>query len=133
MEQITITGYVGKDLAITVSNGTEQAYFNIAVDKSYKKADGTNVEQTNWYTVWKKPSNVDKYIKKGTLVLVQGNFDAAISDYNGKQTIKLSIRNPSKIELLSKNTEQSSTPEPKPEPTIKNQLPSATDSDDLPF
>ena len=131
MEQILIVGNVGRDCAIAGSNGSQEAYFSVAVDKSYKKSDGTKVEMTNWYTVWKSPSGVDKFLKKGTKVLVQGRLNMTIDNYQGKQSIKLSIQNPI-IQLLSateKSTEPQESSNVAPQPLPSN----SADDKDLPF
>ena len=126
------------------SNGSQEAYFSVAVDKSYKKSDGTKVEMTNWYTVWKSPSGVVKFLKKGTKVLVQGRLNMAIDNYQGKQSIKLSIQNPI-IQLLS-GTEKSTEPQGNivrgdtnngssnvANTPVPQALPSENKDDDLPF
>ena len=111
MEQIQIIGNIGREVAIVGTNGAQDAYFTVAVDKSYKKADGTKVEMTNWYTVWKQPGGVDKFLKKGTKVFIQGRLNMAIDNYNGKPSIKLSIQNPI-IHLLGESNKTDTTNAP---------------------
>lgn len=111
MEQIQIIGHIGKDAQTSTSNGSSDTFFSVAVDNSYKKADGTKVSRTNWYTVWKEPSKLDQYLKKGTKVFVQGKLNMAISDYNGTKSIALSIQNP-KIELVGGKNEEPTSNEP---------------------
>ncbi|MFY7883708.1 MAG: single-stranded DNA-binding protein [Dolichospermum sp.] len=101
-----IIGNIGRDAQSTISNGRSDVYFTVAVDKGYKKADGTKVDITNWYTVWKEPSKVDEFLKKGTKVFIQGSLNMALDNYQGKQSIKLSITNP-KITLVGGKNESS--------------------------
>ena len=103
MEQLQIIGNIGKDAQITTTNGSSKTFFSVGVDKSYTK-DGAKVQNTQWYTVWKDPSGVDAYLKKGVKVFVQGGLNHKIEEYEGKQTVRLSIVNP-KIELLSAKQE----------------------------
>lgn len=126
MEQIQIVGNIGRDAQSTMSNGRSDVYFTVAVDKSYKKAEGTKVEATNWYTVWKEPSKVDEYLKKGTKVFIQGRLNMALDNYQGKQSIKLSITNPQITLVGGAKDNQDAT---QPQAISAEQA----GSDDLPF
>lgn len=59
------------------NNGTSRtlAKFSIPVNYFYKKADGEQVQETDWFTVlvWgKSAENVGRMVKKGDLIQVQG-------------------------------------------------------------
>ena len=77
-QRVIIVGRLGRapELKYTQS-GTAVANLSLATDESYKKQDGTKVEQTEWHrvVVWgKQAENVSKYLDKGRLALVEGRL-----------------------------------------------------------
>lgn len=78
MEITIISGRVGQDASIKQGNGNEFTSFSIAVDDSYKKADGTKVEKTNWYNCLVNGTSRAAYIKKGQYLTVSGKLQPKI-------------------------------------------------------
>ena len=77
-DKTTILGKVGKNAEMRyMPNGDAVTKFSIAVDRSYKK-DGETIKRTIWYSVqvFGKFAEVCKDIKKGDLILAEGNLDA---------------------------------------------------------
>lgn len=145
METMTIAGYVGRDAEVKVFNGQEYTAFSVAVDKSYKKADNTKVEQTNWYNILRKGSGIAPHVKKGTYLIIQGEpRHKMYKDNSGQYNISLNM-NADKINFgPSKPIE--STPQEgnyrspqaneqaKVQPVVSSHVVDLTDQgDDLPF
>jgi single-strand DNA-binding protein len=115
MEKLIINGYVGNDAQVKEFNGTKYTSFSIAVDKSYKKADGTKVERTNWYSVLKQGENLAKWVTKGTHLIVMGEPRPKLyRDNQGQHQVALNI-NADMIEFAGRsgnNSEQQPRQEP---------------------
>lgn len=74
LNECKIIGRVGKDPEFRDVGVTEVCSFSVAVDESYKKKDGTKVENTQWFNVelWGHP--MAKWIKKGTEIYISGKM-----------------------------------------------------------
>jgi single-strand DNA-binding protein len=62
----------------TTPNGASVTGFTLAVNRSYKDANGQNKEQTSFIdcTAWGKPGEIiAQYTKKGSALLVSGRLD----------------------------------------------------------
>jgi single-strand DNA-binding protein len=82
MKQLTVIGHIGYDATIKEVNGSRFIEFSVAVNESYAKQDGTKVESTQWFSCTSKNLKLTEYLKKGTQVHVQGNFN--VSTYQDK-------------------------------------------------
>lgn len=92
MENLTIAGRVGQDATIKEFNGNQYTAFSIAVDNSYKKADGTKVEKTNWYNCLKSGTGLAPYIRKGQFLVVSGRPQPKMyRDQSGQSQISLNM------------------------------------------
>lgn len=154
MQQITITGHVGKDATIREITGSSRKAisFSVAVNDSYKDAQGNRVDRTSWYDVTKwvdqgQSTAIVNYLKKGQQVLVQGKpaarcYQLTQGDNAGKWAAAISIEARG-VELLGKAPE-SNGPVVLPEPTgqqlgphrdaqPQRPAPIASDDNDLPF
>lgn len=80
INKVTILGRVGKDPDIRMSaSGTQIATITIATSESWRDKNGDKQEKTEWHRVVifndKLIGNVvEKYIKKGTLLYVEGSL-----------------------------------------------------------
>jgi single-strand DNA-binding protein len=81
--QATLVGNVGRDPEIrTTQSGVKIAAFSIATSESWKDAAGQKQERTEWHNivVWGTSSGdglagiVEKFVKKGSKLLVQGQL-----------------------------------------------------------
>lgn len=74
MLQTTIIGFIGADAETKSYNGKEFTTFRVSHSDKWKSEDGVTHEQTTWVdcVINGKPS-VLPYLKKGTMVLCQGN------------------------------------------------------------
>ena len=79
VNKVTLIGRLGKDPVLKhFSNDNAIAEFSVATDESYKNKEGQKVEQTEWHNV-KVPTKkaaeiVEKYLKKGALVYIEGKI-----------------------------------------------------------
>jgi single-strand DNA-binding protein len=92
MELIIIAGRVGQDATIKEFNGNQYTAFSLAVDDSYKNAEGTKVEKTNWYSCLKSGTGLAPYIKKGQYLTVTGKPQSKLfKDSQGQHQISLNV------------------------------------------
>ena len=82
MKQLTVIGHIGQDATIKDVNGNQYVDFSVAVNESYTKNDGTKVESTQWFSCSTKNLKIAEFLKKGTQVHVQGNFN--VNTYQDK-------------------------------------------------
>ena len=76
-----LIGNVGQDPEIRytgdVNNGTKVATFRLATTERYRDRNGNLQEHTEWHNVvvWRNTADVvEKYVKKGTQVYVEGRL-----------------------------------------------------------
>ena len=76
LNKMQLTGRLGSDPEIKrLEKGSVVANFSIATDDSYKDKNGNMVKRTEWtnVTAWGTlAENIEKYLKKGNRVLVEG-------------------------------------------------------------
>ena len=76
--RVQLIGNLGKDPeARFTANGKKYAAFSLAVNRSYKTADGKKQEATDWFLVnaWGKLADIClNYLKKGRLVFIEGQL-----------------------------------------------------------
>ena len=77
-QSITIVGRLGRDPEMRYTpSGQAVTTFNLAVNRQYTQAGGEAVKETAWFRVaaWDKTAeNCHQYLKKGSLVLVEGRL-----------------------------------------------------------
>lgn len=95
LNKVMLIGRLGKDPEIkTIPSGKKVANFSMATDEGYKK-DGVKVEKTEWHKiiVWDKLAEiVDKYVKKGSLIYIEGKISTRAwddKDGNKKYTTEI--------------------------------------------
>lgn len=85
MQQITISGRIGKDAETRDTQGGTVTSFNVAVDQGYGDR-----KSTNWFRVssWgKKGAGAAPYLLKGGVVTVIGELE--FGEYDGKQQLNV--------------------------------------------
>ena len=88
-----LVGNVGQDPEIRytgdVNNGTKVATFRLATTERYRDRNGNLQEHTEWHSVvvWRNTADVvEKYVKKGTQVYVEGRIRTrSWDDQNGNK------------------------------------------------
>lgn len=75
-QTLILVGNLGKDPEKRFfSDGRAVTNFSMAVNKKYTNAEGALVEKTTWFNVsvyGKQADSCEQYLKKGSLVLVEG-------------------------------------------------------------
>ena len=78
VNKVILVGHVGKDPEVRyLEGGIAVARFPLATSESYKNKNGEKVEQTEWHnvTVWRQLAEiVEKYVKKGQLLYIEGKI-----------------------------------------------------------
>jgi len=79
VNKVTLVGRLGQDPEIRFTGeGNAIASFSVATNESWKSKDGTMQERTEWTKVTVFGTTAEKYvqpyIKKGTLVYVEGSL-----------------------------------------------------------
>ena len=72
-----LIGHLGKDPEIKTVGDIVVGKFSLATGKKYKNKSGETVEETQWHNivVWGKGAEIaEKYLKKGSFVLVEGEI-----------------------------------------------------------
>lgn len=78
VNKVILVGYVGKDPEVKyLEGGVAVARFSLATTDSYKNKEGQKVEQTEWHNIvtWRGLAEIaEKYVRKGTLLYVEGKI-----------------------------------------------------------
>ena len=128
----TFCGRLGNNPEITIlSSGKERVRFSIAVDRNYKRDDGTR--PTDWISVviWGSSAYVKKTnLHKGDKVVVSGRYEInEWTDNNGIKQFAGSL-NCTNIELVE---HKKSDKDKAVEDALANQNNPMNDDEDLPF
>ena len=90
----TFIGSVGQDPEIKTVGDNQVANFSIACNESWKDKNGENKEKTEWVrmTAWGKLAEIiEKWVKKGQLVYVEGKMETRSYDKDGQTHYQTSI------------------------------------------
>jgi single-strand DNA-binding protein len=78
VNKVILLGHLGKDPEIrAMETGRRVANFTLATSETYKDKNGERVENTEWHNVvfWGPVTEViEKYVKKGTQIYVEGKL-----------------------------------------------------------
>lgn len=103
-----IIGHVGQDPEVrytgNATNGAKVAQIRVATSERYKDKDGKVQELTEWHSIvcWRGLADVvEKYVKKGTLVYIEGKIQSRSWEDNGVKKYATDII-ARELQLLSK-------------------------------
>ncbi|HEY6161798.1 MAG TPA: single-stranded DNA-binding protein [Bacteroidia bacterium] len=100
--KVQLIGNLGNNPEVkSLEGGRKLAKFSLATSEQYKTKDGEKVKETQWYnlvTFGKTANIVEKYLKKGSRVAVEGKLTSR--DYTDKDGIKRSFVEVQVNELL---------------------------------
>ncbi len=85
---VHLIGRLGKDPEVKVFNNRKKATFSIATTDSYKNPKGEKVEDTQWHNIviWGSLAGVvEKYLKKGQEVAVEGKLIHRVYEVSGEK------------------------------------------------
>ena len=128
MNTITLIGNLTRDPeTATVSNGNEVTRFSLAVQRKFKKDDGTHDVDFFNCTAWGKIGTevIAKYCKKGSKVGIRGRMESQSKEDNGKNITYWNAI-VEDVELLSTKNEEQTT-------STKEQELTEIQDDTLPF
>ena len=78
INKVILVGRVGKDPEVRhLDNNATVANFTLATNETYKNKNGEKVTNTDWHNivVWRQLAEIaGKYVKKGTLLYVEGKI-----------------------------------------------------------
>jgi len=87
INKVILVGNLGKDPEVRhLEGGVTVAKFPLATSETYKKADGTRVENTEWHNIvmWRGlAESAEKYLRKGSLIYVEGKIKTRTWEDNG--------------------------------------------------
>ena len=137
-------GRIGKDPETrVVSNDFKVANFSIAISEKYTNKAGEKVENTEWINCQatnKLAEIVEKYVKKGDQIYIEGKFKTRSWEKDGVKLYATYIQVESLQMLGSKPTNQTSDEPAKYETGLRNSLPPTeyatqgqVDDESLPF
>ena len=97
MNKVILVGRLGQDPRLAyAASGVAVASFSMATDESYTDRDGKKIEKTEWHRVivfGKQAENCDKYLSKGSLVLVEGSLQTRKwQDNNGNDRYTTEVK-----------------------------------------
>ena len=89
LNKIMLIGNVGNDPDVrTTSSGTPVAKMSLATSRQWTNKDGSEQEKTEWHrlTVWGKLVDVvERYVKKGDRLYVEGRIEYSESESDGQK------------------------------------------------
>lgn len=134
VNKVILVGNVGKDPEVKyISEGVAVAKFPLATSETYKKADGTREEKTEWHNVvlWRGLAEItEKYIRKGKQVYIEGKIQTRSYEQDGVKKYITEIVAETMTMLGSKLSDGSKSGAENTPSTFEN---SGAASDDLPF
>jgi single-strand DNA-binding protein len=110
VNKVILIGNVGKDPIIrNVKEDLQVASFTIATNEVYKDAQGVVQKNTDWHNIvaWRNLAQIaEKYIKKGSLIYVEGRLKSR--SYTDKENQNRTIVEvlADKIQLLGKKEDE---------------------------
>lgn len=129
MNSILIIGNLTRDPeTTTLNNGNTVTKFTVAVQRKFKKDDGTH--DTDFFNcdAWGKIGTevIAKYCKKGSAIAVKGSMESQVKENDNKKITYWSLK-VEDVKLLGNKQENTASAEP-----AKTEL-QPIDDDNLPF
>lgn len=138
VNKIILLGRVGKDPEIKQFDGGSKASFSLATtERGFKTKDGKEYpEKTEWHNIvcWKGLATiVERYVKKGDLIYIEGKITTRSWESDGKKHYMTEIV-ADNIELLGNKSEKTEK-DPFEEPPMGEKVGRGgiNDNGDLPF
>ena len=109
MIRISVIGRLGQDATVNNVNGKTVINFSMAYSEKFKNQQGEDVDKTTWVSCayWTEKLNVANYLKKGTLVYVEGKPEAkSYQNTKTNETVPQLHCRVSTIQLLSSSNKE---------------------------
>ncbi len=145
VNKVILVGNLGADPEVRhLENGITVANFNLATSETFKdRQTGERREQTEWHrvVVWRGLAEVvEKYVKKGSKVYVEGKLRTRKWEKDGIERYSTEIQadNLTMLDRPSSGDGGAQAPAPRqqapaPQPTAVMEPPIGEGEDDLPF
>ena len=139
VNKVILVGNVGKDPEVKrLDNGTTYARLSLATSESYKDKEGNKVEKTEWHNLvfWRGLAEVvEKWVKKGQQLYVEGSIKTTISEEDGekKYFTDIVVKDMQMIGSKKDSEQQSAVDKVKSAGVSKAQNTPADDNEPLPF
>ena len=136
LNSVHLIGFVSRDPEIKEVGGVKCATFSLPTTKKFKGKDGNIQEKTQWHNIvaWRTQADIiEKYVKKGTQLFIDGEIDYHSWESNGEKKYMTNIVVNSLQLLSGKNSSESQESQPKkfdPHAIKTTPLPTTDDSDD---
>ncbi|MDG1725187.1 MAG: single-stranded DNA-binding protein [Bacteroidia bacterium] len=146
INKVTLIGHLGKDPEVKyLDKDRVVANLTIATNERYNDRNGNRVETTEWHNLemWDGLAKVaEKYLKKGSLVYVEGKLKTEEWEKDGvkRYTTRIRVTTMNMMDRASNNSTDTTSPQSKESnQTIAKQNEDAIEiiidgeDDDLPF
>jgi len=139
VNKVILVGNVGKDPEVKrLDNGTTYARLSLATSESYKDKEGNKVEKTEWHNLvfWRGLAEVvEKWVKKGQQLYVEGSIKTTISEEDGekKYFTDIVVKDMQMIGSKKDSEQQSAVDKVNSAGVSKAQNTPADDNEPLPF
>jgi single-strand DNA-binding protein len=145
VNKVILVGFVGNDPEVRyLDSGTPVANFRLATSENYTNRSGEKVSQTEWHNVvvWRGLAEVvEKYVKKGTQLYIEGRIRTRTwddRDGNKRYTTEIVADN---LQMMGKKADSGEYSAPQDQsqnnaPSPKSENGAASENevvDDLPF
>lgn len=151
VNKVILLGNVGKDPEVRhLESGASVANFTLATSERFKDRSGAAQEKTEWHNIvcWRALADiVEKYVKKGTQVYIEGKIRTRNYADQNNQTRYVTEIYADSLQLVGRKSDnpasqggyvpQHTTPAPQPQQPqapVNQDFPGENDTtDDLPF
>jgi single-strand DNA-binding protein len=95
LNKIIIVGRVGRDPELKATpSGASVCSFSLATSRVWKDKNDEKQEETEWHNVvfWNKPADIiSQYVKKGSLLLVEGRVQTRTYEKDGVKMYRTEV------------------------------------------
>jgi single-strand DNA-binding protein len=130
VNKVILLGRVGKEPDVKVVNDSKVVKITLATSEKWKDKSGEPHEATEWHNViaWRGLAEViEKYVKKGDLLYIEGKIKTRSWESDGKKNYVTEIM-ADRLEMLGGKREEKEEPQ-----TSKLGHQGAQDDDTLPY
>ncbi|MBN1599928.1 MAG: single-stranded DNA-binding protein [Bacteroidales bacterium] len=130
-----LIGFVGNDPEVRyLDSGTPVANFRLATSESYTNKGGEKITQTEWHNivVWRGLAEVvEKYVKKGTQLYIEGRIRTRAwddRDGNKRYTTEIVVDT---LQMMGRKGDNAGDNISSPQDTSEEKPPASPSSDDM--
>ena len=135
LNSVHLIGRVGRDPEVRYfQDGTAVGSFSLATSESWKGKDGQKQERTQWHKIQcfrKLAEIVGQYVKKGSLVYVEGKITYREWEKDGQKRVVTEIE-AGEIQFLDSKPKGQTQDSYRP-PETQREPPPMPDDSDIPF